>query len=146
MSKVLSPKDKLYRQILGSMSKRKGRSNEDKSIQHILDNYTIYSVPDMSHIYKTPRGTRHHTDLFYTTYIDNKGIKQKAGFDIMAIPDKDSYNEDGTIYSYCHLVQVKSTKLPDTLYIKALQEYKVSEFIKKYLHIWVDDELQILPL
>ena len=132
-----TPKDKLYRKILGSMSKRQGRTNEDKSIKHILDNYDEYRVPDISHTHKTPRGTRHHTDLFYTTYIDRKGEKQKAGFDIVCLTSNECVSPPV-------LVQVKSTRLPDSLYIKALQDFKV--YARKELHIWVDDELQILPL
>lgn len=140
---------KLHNQIRGKMSKIRGMSNEDRSVNYVLSNYKKYGIVDKHHIYVTPRGSRHHQDLFSTEYGDKN---EKAGFDLICIPENDNYTFiDGNGYSNRHsfhiyLIQVKSSKLPPAKYIEALQNFKVPTWVKKELHIWVGDELQIIPL
>jgi len=133
--------DKLERQVRGKISKSMGMSNEDRSIKFILDHYEQYGVPDRLHIEMTPRGTQHHRDLFSVSYKTKGGKLDKAGFDLIALTDIDNGER-----MVAHLIQVKSNKMPTSAYINALVNFEVHPLINKELHIWIGDELKVIPL
>ncbi len=61
----------------------------------------------------------------------------RAGFDIIAMPYPPPII--GTFPEYVTLVQVKSNRQPATKYVDALKNIKVPWFIRKELHIWMDN-------
>lgn len=128
------------KQIMGKKSKVMGFVNENRSIQYILSNYSTYGVPGRNHIYFTPRGSKHHMDLFSTKYFDGAGNLCFAGFDIVALSGRRTYGACTT------LVQVKSTRLPTKQYLRMLCEFPVATSCRKELHLWIGDKLHIYPL
>jgi hypothetical protein len=121
----------------GKMSKKRGRDNEDRSYHYILDHPEIYGCVSRDHIHVTPRGSKHITDIFCIKYTHN-GKEEKAGWDIMVIPD-------ASLHSDTFLIQVKSG-MPPSHYFAQLVNFKVPSYIKKELHIWEGDKLVRMDL
>lgn len=134
----LDPVEKLELRLRGKVSKIMGLQNEDKSVQYILDHPEKYGCVDRSHIHMTPRGTKYIPDLFCIYYEEN-GKKEKAGWDIMVIPD-------ASLESNTYLIQVKSNHLPKSTYLSKLINFKTPPYITKELHIWKNGELIIMEL
>jgi hypothetical protein len=138
MKRKIDPVERLEMQLRGKASKAMGRINEDRSVQYILDHPEKYGCVDRSHIHVTPRGTKYIPDLF-CMYFELNGKKEKAGWDIMVIPD-------ATLNSNTHLIQVKSNNMPSSTYLSALVNFKVPSYVTKELHLWKDGKLIIMEL
>lgn len=123
--------------IRGKVAYKKGRRNEDKSVQWILNHPEKYCLdsPQRIEVAKDVfRGRfRNHIDLF-------------SLFDIVTSPnpslslsyDSNGYPERNACQVY--YIQVKTNKPPPLEDIEKIYDFKVPYYIRKEIHIWKDGE------
>lgn len=138
-----------------------GNINEHRCIKYVLQNYHIYGVqPTLT--FKDAKGkmvikshniekTRMYGDLFSVPYKDEYGNWQKAGWDIMTIPQSDEVKTAGGMVKLnIYLIQSKTNfnVLSNIRYLRALCELKVPSYVKKQLFNWKSgqDEPEITNL
>ena len=136
--------------------RQRGKVNQLKSVQWILEHEEKYGIPveDIGGlegkvkrvILKSPRIHSmpiHFTgDLFSVKYgTDKKGNILKAGWDIITMPK----NRDSPMY----LIQTKGSSFSMSRnmdYVEALMNFEVPDYVEKEFHFWSGVKLKIIRL
>lgn len=139
-------------------TRAKGQRNQRKSRDYMIQNPQIYGYLDKTRI-EIVRGGIGSEDFFGIVYekqadkgkvvktiafinedtndtvIANKyeNPDKHAGFDIISIPYPDTQ-----FPNHIYLIQVKTNKMPNYKYIKALIDIPFPDYVKKQLHVWND--------
>jgi len=145
-----------------NFSLKVGIRNQYRSKQYMLRHPYLYGIlPDKATSTElisdrievaTFKGKMMH-DLFNFEYKDLNGKMQKAGWDIISMPDDNPdqiqraglpmFEVETKDYFKVHLVQVKTNYTLNSesiRYLEALCNFRVAPYVKKELHIWYTGE------
>lgn len=119
-------------------SHAKGLYNQRKSKKYILAHPEIYGSLTPERVFIT-KSSQFGGDMFSIDFIDRHNKPRKAGWDIITMPEHlpctypEKVLEDRRpIY----IIQVKTNKFPEGMYLDTLKNFKVPVYVIKQLHVW----------